>query len=243
MPSEQPEQVAEEITSQMKETLAVEEQRTRDFNRKRFGPQMRQPYAGFDAPSYRSTDREISLEEYQRLESGDAPIFYRRMTGSDDISKELGMFAGRDDNMRSFMKELYEAVVKDVLGVRQGMRELRRAEVDAAMAYLDEWLPDLLGGFMTVGEEVTGGESTRGYKYNYRHGMFGFPTLDALADYTYGSGDILAMRGRLAGSLFQGNMLIDDYKQHPLEVLATDLEVVGRYSRHTPDFVKSESPP
>ena len=44
------------------------------------------------------------------------------------------------------MKELYESVAKDVLGVRQGMRELRRAEVDAAMAYLDEWLPDLLGG-------------------------------------------------------------------------------------------------
>ena len=51
-----------------------------------------------------------------------------------DISRELGMFAGRDDNMRSFMKELYEAVAKDVLGIRQGMRELRRTEVDLAMA-------------------------------------------------------------------------------------------------------------
>ena len=32
------------------------------------------------------------------------------------------------------MKELYEAVAKDVLGIRQGMRELRRTEVDLAMA-------------------------------------------------------------------------------------------------------------
>ena len=163
--------VADEITAEMQRTLAAEEQRAREFNRKRFGPQIRLAYQGFDAPSYRSTDREISLEEYQCLESGDAPIFYRRMTGSDDISRELGIFAGRDDNMRSFMKELYEAVAKDVLGIRQGMRELRRAEADAAMAYLDEGLPDLFGGFMTVSRSLTKGEGEEGFSYNYRHGI------------------------------------------------------------------------
>ena len=163
--------VADEITAEMQRTLAAEEQRAREFNRKRFGPQIRQSYAGFGDPSYRATDREISLEEYQRLESGDQPVFFRRMTGSDDISRELGMFAGRDDNMRSFMKELYEAVVKDVLGIRQGMRELRRTEVDTAMAYLDEGLPDLFGGFMTVSRSLTKGEGEEGFSYNYRHGI------------------------------------------------------------------------
>ena len=230
--------------AERQQKLLSEEQRSREFARKRFGlTSTRQPYMGFDEPSYRSTDPQISLEEYQRLEAGDAPIFYRRMTGSDDISKELGMFAGRDDNMRGFMDGVYEAVLKDVFGIKQGMRELRRTESDAVMAYLDEWIPDLLGGFMTVGDEVSGHDSSRGFRTNYRHGMFAFPTLDALADYTYGSGDILAMRGNLAGSFFQGNMFIDSYKDHPLEVLASDLEVVGRFSRDVPHFVgRGETP-
>ena len=46
------------------------------------------------------------------------------------------------------------------------------------------------------------------------------------------------MRGSLAGSHFQGNIFIDDYEKHPLEVLVSDIEVVGRYSRHTPHFVE-----
>ena len=51
--------VADEITAEMQRALAAEEQRAREFNRKRFGPQIRQPYAGFDAPSYRSTDKSV----------------------------------------------------------------------------------------------------------------------------------------------------------------------------------------
>ena len=146
------------------------------------------------------------------------------------------MFAGRDDNMRSFMKELYEAVVKDMLGVRQGMRELRRTEVDTATAYLDEWLPNLFGGFMTVSRSITKGEGEEGFSYN-------FSTPDSLKDYTYGPDDILAMTGRLAGSYFQGNMFIDDYIDHRLEMLGIDLEVLGRWNRHIPNFVQPSATP
>ena len=51
------------------------------------------------------------------------------------------------------------------------------------------------------------------------------------------------MRGRLAGSFFQGNMFIDDYEKHPLAVLVSDIEVVGRYSRHLPHFVERGATP
>ena len=155
--------------------------------------------------------------------------------GEADIFNVQGILEG----LQEFdPKELYEAVAKDVLGIRQGMRELRRTEVDAAIAYLDKWLPDLFGGFMTVSRSITKGEGEEEFSYNYRHGMFAFPTPDNLKDYTYGSSDILAMRGSLAGSHFQGNIFIDDYEKHPLEVLVSDIEVVGRYSRHLPHFVE-----
>ena len=62
-------------------------------------------------------------------------------------------------------------LVKDMLGVRQGMRELCRTEVDTATAYLDEGLPDLFGGFMTVSRSITKGEGEEGFSYNYRHGI------------------------------------------------------------------------
>ena len=39
---------------------------------------------------------------------------------------------------------------------------------------------------MTVSDEVASADSSRGYRMNYRHGMFAFLTPDSLKDYTYG---------------------------------------------------------
>ena len=51
------------------------------------------------------------------------------------------------------------------------------------------------------------------------------------------------MTGRLAGSYFQGNMFIDDYIDHRLEVLGIDLEVLGRWSQNIPDFLQPSATP
>ena len=51
------------------------------------------------------------------------------------------------------------------------------------------------------------------------------------------------MTGRLAGSYFQGNMFIDDYIDHRLEVLGIDLEVLGRWSQKIPDFLQPSATP
>ena len=55
---------------------------------------------------------------------------------------------------------------------------------------------------MTVSDEVVSADSSRGYRMNYRHGMFAFLTPDSLKDYTYGMGDILAIHGRLSRFAF-----------------------------------------